>query len=97
MPRRLSRFFLVTDWSNTGGGIGQTIFLIGKIVAIFGRIGFPALSVAAITACLVQPQVLLIVGYAGGPLLVAWLLLEILARVLMIAGNWLTQMRSRHV
>ncbi|MFG6463887.1 hypothetical protein ACG04Q_20090 [Roseateles sp. DXS20W] len=87
----------MTDWSNTGGGVGQTLFLFGKFVAIVGRIGFPALCVAAFSACLAQPQVLLIIGYAAGPLLVAWLLLESLARVLMIAGNWLSQTRNRHV
>ncbi|APV48302.1 hypothetical protein BWI17_00560 [Betaproteobacteria bacterium GR16-43] len=84
----MKRFFLLSDWATAGSGFGPAIFTIGKGIGILGRVGVPILILVAIVACFVEPKLLFFVGYGGGPFLLAWLCVDLVARALMLLGNW---------
>jgi hypothetical protein len=83
----LSRYVLLKDWSNTTGDLGSYVFLIGKVIGIIGRLLGVLFVPAAVIGSLASTTVLFFVGYGAGFVAIVALLIEVCARLLMIAGN----------
>lgn len=83
----LARYLLLKDWSNTSGDLGSRVFLVGKAIGITGRVVGVLFVVAAVVGSLVSPTVLFFVGYGASLAAMVALLIEVCARLLMIAGN----------
>lgn len=88
MKNALRRLFLLTDWETVGSGFGPTVFIVGKYIAIMGRMAVPIVIVAAIIACFIDINFLLVVAYGSGGVFIMWLFIEMIGRALMLFGNW---------
>jgi hypothetical protein len=93
----LKRFFLLSDWSTTGKGFGQSLFALGKGIGILGRIAVVAILLAVASACFIEPTLLMVVGYGGGALFLLLFVTEALGRMFMLFGNWWVVHSRKHV
>jgi hypothetical protein len=87
MMNALGRYFLLKDWSNTTGDLGSYVFRFGKAIGILGRVLGPLLLIGAIVGSLVSETVLFFVVYGAAFAVMAVVLIELSARLLMIGGN----------
>lgn len=83
----IGRYLLLEDWSNTTGDLGSYVFLVGKAIGIMGRVLGVILLSAAVIGSLASATVLFFVGYGAGFAAMVALLIEVFARLLMVAGN----------
>lgn len=93
----LKRFFLLSDGSTSGMGLGQSLFALGKGIGIPGRIAVVALLLAVASACFIEAAVLMLVGYGGGALFLLLFVTEGLGRMFMLVGNWWVVRSGKHV
>lgn len=84
----LKRFLLLSDWSTSGRGFGQSLFALGKGIGILGRVVAVGILLAVALACFIEPKLLMVVGYGGGALFLLLFVTEVLAHLLMLCGNW---------
>lgn len=85
----LKRFFLLSDWSTSGRGFGQSLFALGKgIIGILGRVMVVGILLAVALACFIESKLLMVFGYGGGALFLVLFVTEVLAHMLMLCGNW---------
>jgi hypothetical protein len=84
----LSRLILFRDWQTRGRGPAQSVFYLGKVIGVTGRVVTTIVVVTAIGALVFDPKLSLALGYVG--LVLFWLiaLTETLSHLLMAGGNW---------
>ena len=90
-----SRYLLLADWTNERKDIGSHVFRAGKLLAILGRSLGPVLLLAAILGSAASSTVLAFVAYGAGLTVIALVLVEVLARCLMLAGNAMSSHSQR--
>lgn len=61
----LKRFFLLSDWSTSGRGFGQALFVLAKGIGILGRVVAVGILLAVALACFIEPKLLMVVGYGA--------------------------------
>jgi hypothetical protein len=84
----LSRLILLRDWQTRGRGPAQSVFYLGKVIGVTGRVVATIVVVTSIGALVFDSKLSLVLGYAG--LVLFWLiaLTETLSHLLMAGGNW---------
>ncbi|MDG0856531.1 hypothetical protein [Roseateles puraquae] len=91
----LARYLLLRNWSNTAGDFGSSVFRAGKVIGILGRVLGLLFLPLAIVGSMASTTVLFFVGYGTTLVAIAAVLVELFARLLMLAGNALSQARQR--